>query len=480
MPASGSHGANTSHALPGFYCKNIGHNPQYIPFHFVNDGICDYDVCCDGSDEWLGTAGVHCPDRCKELGTEWRKQNEARQLALTTARKRRKEMATEAIRLKKEAEDWLRSTEAELQGFEQKVEQLEKEKEEIERTEKSKVVRKAGEGGKASVLMGLVKDRLRQLREAANDLKAERDNYRSRVLELEGVLRQFHEEYNPNFNDEGVKRAVHAWEDYGARDKPVVISAERETDIFSLTIDAEDEAIPWSDFEGTDNPAELELLYKFEAYLPSFVQQWVDGRLRSLREMLIANGILPGNADAATAENPVIKAAADRLRSAQNDVNNLRNERKKHEEDIAKDYGPDGVFRALKGSCVELESGEYTYELCWMDKVTQKSKKGGAQNNMGTFTRLGSVEVDEDISADGKGLGSGTRITMHYENGAHCWQGPHRSTTVVLACAKEEQVWKVVEDEKCVYSMHVGTSAVCESPVSHEEVKSEAGIKDEL
>jgi len=32
---------------------------------------------------------------------------------------------------------------------------------------------------------------------------------------------------------------------------------------------------------------------------------------------------------------------------------------------------------------------------------------------------------------------------------------------VVLACAEKEEVWKVTEEEKCVYRMEVGTPAVC-------------------
>ena len=62
---------NASNALPGYYCKNKGHQPSYIPFTYVNDGICDYELCCDGSDEWAGVDGVRCEDRCKEMGREW-------------------------------------------------------------------------------------------------------------------------------------------------------------------------------------------------------------------------------------------------------------------------------------------------------------------------------------------------------------------------------------------------------------------------
>ncbi|ORX57790.1 hypothetical protein BCR36DRAFT_402194 [Piromyces finnis] len=48
-----------------FFCDNIGSVGHYIPSSRVNDGVCDYDLCCDGSDEYNGT--IKCPDRCEEM-----------------------------------------------------------------------------------------------------------------------------------------------------------------------------------------------------------------------------------------------------------------------------------------------------------------------------------------------------------------------------------------------------------------------------
>ena len=81
---------------------------------------------------------------------------------------------------------------------------------------------------------------------------------------------------------------------------------------------------------------------------------------------------------------------------------------------------------------------------------------------MGNFARIEKVMVDEDLPADGKGLGSGERWVIKYENGQHCWNGPNRSTQVILACAEKDEIWKIVEEEKCVYRMEVGSPAVCE------------------
>lgn len=94
---------------------------------------------------------------------------------------------------------------------------------------------------------------------------------------------------------------------------------------------------------------------------------------------------------------------------------------------------------------------------------------------MGNFVRFDKIVVDEEIGADGKGLGSGERMVLMYENGQHCWNGPNRQTTVVLACAESDEIWKVVEQEKCMYRMDVGTPAACEAKKSVNGEK-----KDEL
>lgn len=203
-------------------------------------------------------------------------------------------------------------------------------------------------------------------------------------------------------------------------------------------------------------------MYQFENYLPPSVRDWLDGKLRDLRIFLVESGVLAGNQDShAKQESKAVTEARDRLNSAKSDLTNHQNELKNHEEDLTKDYGPDEIFRSMKGKCISNDSGEYTYEMCWMDKTTQKSKKGGGNTGMGNFQRFDLITVDEELPADGRGLGEGERIAMRYENGQHCWNGPARSTLVVMACAEKDEIWKVVEEEKCVYRMEVGTPAVC-------------------
>ena len=216
------------------------------------------------------------------------------------------------------------------------------------------------------------------------------------------------------------------------------------------------------------------LVYNLEAYLPAAVREYIHDRLNLLRIWLIENGILADNPSGKKGESRLVAAAREALQSAENEVNAKTSERTQQENDLTKNYGTDDIFRYLKDKCINIDTGEYTYEHCWMDKTTQKSKKGHGDTNMGYFVELSIEEADEEDRADGKGLGRGPRTVLKYDNGQSCWNGPNRRTDVWLACAETEEVWRVVEAEKCVYRMEVGTPAACN------DVAETGAKKDEL
>lgn len=253
-PSDQQPGTNIIPALPGFYCKNKGHKPAYLPFLRVNDGVCDYDVCCDGSDEWAHVGGTKCEDRCKEIGKEWRKNEDERVKSLNRAVQKRKELVAKAAELRKEAEDELRELEKDVEEAETKVANLETELGEVQKRERGKVI-KGQKKGRVSMLAGLAKNRVEELRTALVDTRAQRDRSRERAAELESILSTFQHEYNPNFNDEGVKRAVRSWEEYAAR-----TSGEddgdpaRDRDLDSITKpDNEESGINWQDWENEED-----------------------------------------------------------------------------------------------------------------------------------------------------------------------------------------------------------------------------------
>lgn len=245
-------------ALPGFYCKNKGHRPSYIPFQRVNDGICDYELCCDGSDEWARVGGTKCEDRCKEIGKEWRKQDEKKQKSMTAALKKKKDLLVDAGRQQKEIEEDIKRLEAELEAQEIKVKSLEADLEEVQKQDQLKVVRGKNKG-RVNVLAELAKGRVEELRNALVEVRGERDEARARVMELKDILSKFKDEYNPNFNDEGVKRAVHSWEDYAAREATDGhgANAARDRDLDEISkADSETSGIDWVQWENEEDTCE--------------------------------------------------------------------------------------------------------------------------------------------------------------------------------------------------------------------------------
>ncbi|KAL4930698.1 putative protein kinase C substrate [Aspergillus undulatus] len=455
----GHSGDNLKAALPGFYCKNKGHKPLYIPFQRVNDGICDYELCCDGSDEWEQVGGTKCQDKCKEIGKEWRKKEEKRQKSMTEALKKKKDLLVHAGRQQKEVEDAIAALNVEIEGKNVKLEGLEADLEEVKKREESKVVT-GKKAGKVNVLAGLAKARVEELRNAVVEVRKERDEIKSRLQELEEILSKFKVEYNPNFNDEGVKRAVRGWEDYAAHGtSETVLNSARDRDWEAISQpDNEESGINWEQWEN-EGDEEPDTVYKLAAYLPPSLVKFLEDKFNSLTTFLETSGILPPKDKASVFESKAVTQARDAVKSAEKDLDSLKKKLKNHQEDLETDYGVASIFRALKGVCIQKDQGEYTYEHCFLDQTKQIPKKGGSHSRMGKFERIGSVSVDE-LNETGEII-QVQKTSLEYTKGQGCWNGPARSTTVILECGENDEILKVAEDEKCVYSMLVTTPAVC-------------------
>ncbi|UNI22819.1 hypothetical protein JDV02_008673 [Purpureocillium takamizusanense] len=460
LPGSPSGSTSTKNALPGFWCPNKGHIGSYVPFVYVNDGVCDYDLCCDGAEEFAGVGGTKCENRCVEIGKEHRNLEEEKRKNMEKAEKKRKTMAKEAKELRRRVEVRLADLVDEIKELEAKKDDLQRKFAAIELQEKGKVVRGEGGGGKLGVLVGVAKARVNELRNTLDGVLQQRNNLRTQVDELESILRKFKEEYNPNFNDEGVKAAVKSFEDYSARQGMEANDQFPDSEIEEvLKEDSDTIGVNWKEFEELGD--DTDILYNFEAYLPSFLRNLIHDKVNSLRVWLIQNGMLADSGKAGT-ESHLVKAAREAVEAADRELNDKIRRRGDEQDDLKKDYGPQDIFRALKGKSVSIEAGEYTYELTWLERTSQNSKKGHGNTNMGNFARIDREMADDEERLDGKSLGKGERMVMRYEGGQGCWNGPQRRTDVWLGCAEKEEVWRVSEAEKCVYKMEVGTPAACE------------------
>lgn len=200
-------------------------------------------------------------------------------------------------------------------------------------------------------------------------------------------------------------------------------------------------------------------MYKIAAYLPPSLVDFIEGKVLSLRSFLESSGVLAKPEEGDASESKAVNEARDALSSAEDTLRDLKNKLRDQRADLEQDYGPASIFRALKGQCISKDAGEYTYEHCFLEGTKQIQKKGGSSMSMGKYVRIGSTTVEELNEAGD--VVSVEKVSLEYDHGQHCWNGPNRSTKVVLECGEENQILKTGEDEKCVYSMLVTTPAVC-------------------
>ena len=95
-------------------------------------------------------------------------------------------------------------------------------------------------------------------------------------------------------------------------------------------------------------------------------------------------GFLSGNK---SGDSPTISRGLQKARDAHaqavTETSRLRNEVDSVSQQLTSEYGPDDVFLAIKGDCFSLNSGEYTYTVCMMGQVTQKSNKDSSNTSLG-------------------------------------------------------------------------------------------------
>lgn len=193
---------------------------------------------------------MRCENRCGEIGKAARKLKAERERLRGDGMKRRAELVARAAVLRVEVEGEVAAEEVKVLGMEKKVEAMKALLKEEEEKERNRVVRRPKEGGKIGVMAGVARERVQELKNALEKVKEERDNAVEKLLKAEGILAALKEGYNPNFNDEGVKTAVRAWEEYLAQEGTArTASHAEERDLEDLL---GDDPVDWDQFMDGD------------------------------------------------------------------------------------------------------------------------------------------------------------------------------------------------------------------------------------
>ncbi|KAK9462926.1 glucosidase II beta subunit-like-domain-containing protein [Lipomyces oligophaga] len=427
----GSDEPGTSACANGyFFCKNIGYTAQIIPSTKVNDGICDYDVCCDGSDEWNGL--IRCENKCKEMATETSKKEAEMRKAQVAGWRARLKLVSKAKSMRSSLEHELSSTRAQLDNAN---EQQEKADNQLKVAELRSTTQAAGPSSKDSFAENVL-SRLQDYRAAKSAFLKRIEELELRVQATEEILANLKNDYNPNYNDEGVKNAVKAYNqllEIPIDDTPEYVQFANELS------EEKDETLMSSRGVNFDNDTAY-----YSSLIPSSWIKFFFVKVSELRNFLVQNGLLAERLSS-DLESRDVQTAKTELKESKKLVKNVQNKLDKLEKDLYKTfYGQDDVFRALQGECMDVESGDYIYELCFGEKTVQKPKSG-SNTNLGAFDR---IEGDK----------------LYFTRGAKCWNGPHRSTTIVMECGEKNRLLSVSEPAMCEYLFKITTPAMCTKP----------------
>jgi len=114
------------------------------------------------------------------------------------------------------------------------------------------------------------------------------------------------------------------------------------------------------------------------------VKDFVKDTVAYVRSILVDQGILARNKPG---DVPTVSRALQKARDAHSqavtETTRLRNKVVSITTELTADFGPDDVFHAIKGDCFSLNTGEYTYSVCIMGQVSQKSNKDSTSTNLG-------------------------------------------------------------------------------------------------
>ncbi|KAI8818404.1 glucosidase II beta subunit-like-domain-containing protein [Fimicolochytrium jonesii] len=513
-----------------FHCKNERHVGADIPSSRVNDGICDPE-CCDGSDEYLGI--VKCPNTCMEVGAAHRKEVEAQRVLLAESEKIAKGYAEYAAQQSASRGGEIAKLERKLRDLNARVDELK----ELKKAAEDFAEREKGRGGAADCcpkietckalieqhteIVDKLDNRLEFLKEAAQQFEnfaeesISEDDAAKKAFDLYSEYKALEEPdvevTDPDAEDsegdtccakldscraslsrkrdefsrgkERLNQLVAAYAaleairpEIGSADSAVKSVNRKYADYLQIFNKEEIAALPNAaeidDEKSTNQPTEEECkdpLTKITRCLPGKAVE----SAKSLWSKVVTQvkKVTEGEDNTALAHDAG-KAAAklSKVESEISDVQGQLDEKKKLRDT---DFGPAGVWEKIFKDCVSLDTSEYTYEVCLLDRASQKQKNGGHGPSLGSFQKWG--------RRDGKETAADKYKYMMYDHGERCWNGPERSVQVQVECGRETKLLSVVEMSKCEYDAKMTSPAACElAKKSAHSSSGKENVKDEL
>lgn len=128
------------------------------------------------------------------------------------------------------------------------------------------------------------------------------------------------------------------------------------------------------------------------------------------------------------------------------EIRDLEKDLEAAEKVLEMDFGEKNVFAALFDECYSKEIGKYEYEFCPFGEA--KQKEGSSSTKLGKFKEFG--------------YSDGRELTMLFDEGQKCWNGPKRSLSITFRCAADNEIVYVNEPSTCKYVMTFETPLACD------------------
>lgn len=390
-----------------FYCENAGHKPAYIENFKLNDGVCDYDICCDGTDEYRSGA---CPSVCEEVAHQLADHVRKTKGYLGRALDIKKGLKERAHQAREQLEQKARESASQVQSEEKRYKDL---VQNLERAKNSG----PGEVGPAHLISRELSEHMVSLEQKATALAQALEEKAGLIALLESYLEDLRLNYNPNFNDLAVKRTVNSFADY----------------LSNKLVDQQDPGIDAKDYRVEDILSKIKKLDSVGSHsetVPTF-----KGLLTHYYSKLVAGGseTKPAN----HAYNEASESIPEEIKGAQKKLDSLRSEERMYREDLGTNYGDSDILRSVKGLWINKQIGDYNYRLGFLDSIYQDNTLVGRFSGM-----------------DGK--------SMQYSHGTKCWNGPQRSARIDMVCGHSDDLISVSEPEKCQYVFLISSPLACE------------------
>ena len=420
----------------GFYCVNAGGVATRVPASRVDDGVCD---CCDGSDEDGEMGSVKCANTC---GEEARARREGLMKTLREATRGERRRAKEADKARGRREEWKRERDAleEKIGEKRKrVDELLREAEEAEAEERK--IREEEEAKRRTL------EEMKSNDDDAPNDDAPNDDAPNAATTTNGNDEGDFENGRPT---EETTAGEDAGEIIGETDE------ERGKRIASQWISNDDAPSESAEETGEDDGNDAPIDARVDEGDAEDVVSSGRSKLRSMFDR--ARRLLkPSRDEALAAQASKRRDAHDAARRELDDMNTKLDELRAK---VDRDYGPDDVLISLSGQCFEQKIDKYTYSACPFGEAKQDDVRLG--KNV-------AVRVDDATGS----------MTLKFENGEGCWNGPSRSLALALECSDENRLASIEEPSRCEYAGVFHTPFAC-SPTMVSNLENELAELDRV